>query len=56
MLDGDLVERAWRVQELLEVILGRCGLGRVAPKARCLALHRYDQVVVATALVVLLEA
>jgi hypothetical protein len=30
VLDGGLVVRARRVQEPLEVVLGRCGLGRVA--------------------------
>jgi hypothetical protein len=30
VLDRDLVVRARRIQEPLEVVLGRCGLGRVA--------------------------
>jgi hypothetical protein len=42
VLDGDLVVRARHVQEPLEVVPGRCGLGRVALGARRLALHRLD--------------
>jgi hypothetical protein len=33
MLDGDLVVRAWRIWELIEAVLGRYGLGRVALRA-----------------------
>jgi hypothetical protein len=33
MLDGGLVVRAWRVQELLEVTFGRTGLGWVTLRA-----------------------
>jgi hypothetical protein len=33
MLDGDLAVRAQCVQELLEVVLGRTRLGRVALRA-----------------------
>jgi hypothetical protein len=51
--DGDLVVRAWRVQEPLEVVLGRCGLGQVALGAQRLALHRRVKVVVMAALVIL---
>jgi hypothetical protein len=54
VLDGDLVVWARRVQELLEVVHGRCGLALVALGARSLAFHRRDKVVVATMLVVLL--
>jgi hypothetical protein len=44
----------WRVQELLEVVPGRCGLALIALGARSLAFHRRHKVVVAMALVVLL--
>jgi hypothetical protein len=54
VLDGDLVVRARRIQELLEVVPGRCGLGRVALGARRLALYRRDKVVIIAALVLLL--
>jgi hypothetical protein len=54
VLNGDLVVRARRVQELLEVVPGRCGLAWVALRARRLALHRRDKVIIAAALVVLL--
>jgi hypothetical protein len=36
------------------VALGRCGLGRVALGARCLALHCRDEVIITTVLVILL--
>jgi hypothetical protein len=54
VLDGDFMVRARRVQEPLEVVLRRCGLGWVALGARRLALYRRDEVVVTAALVVLL--
>jgi hypothetical protein len=54
VLDGDLVVWAGHVQEPLKVALGRCGLGRVALGARCLALHCRDEVIITTVLVILL--
>jgi hypothetical protein len=42
------------VQELLEVVLGRCGLGRVALGVRRIALYHREEVVIAAALVILL--
>jgi hypothetical protein len=54
MLDGDLVVWARRVQEPLKVVLGWCGLGRVALGARRLVLYRRDEVVITAELVVLL--
>jgi hypothetical protein len=54
VLDGDLVVRARCVQEPLEVVLGQCGLGRVALGALHLALYRRNKVVIMAALVVLL--
>jgi hypothetical protein len=54
MLHVDFMVWARRLQELLEVLLWKTGLGRVALSARRLALDRRDQVVVATSLVVLL--
>jgi hypothetical protein len=41
------------IQEPLEVVLGRCGLGWVALGARRLALHRRDEVIITKTLVVL---
>jgi ABC-type methionine transport system permease subunit len=46
--------RARRIQEPLEVVPGRGGLGRIALWERRLALHRHDKVVVTVALVILL--
>jgi hypothetical protein len=54
MLDRDLVVWAQRIQELLEVVLWRTRLRRVALGAQCLALDCRNQVVVVTSLVVLL--
>jgi hypothetical protein len=54
VLDRDLVVQARCVQELLEVVPGRCRLARVALSARRLALHCRDKVVIVAALVILL--
>jgi hypothetical protein len=54
VLDGNLMVRAQPIQEPLEVVSSRCELGRVALRARRLALYRRDKVVVAAALVILL--
>jgi hypothetical protein len=54
VLDGELMVWARRIQEPLEVVPGRGGLGRIALWERRLALHRHDKVVVTVALVILL--